>query len=83
MDGVVAPQFCVECGSGSSIIDEQQANWWQKKHCSLVAYMESGEDISVSEQSHYITQIRAAEKVMADFDMPFTPFEPDLRVANL
>ncbi|MEG3695228.1 hypothetical protein V5098_19070 [Vibrio coralliirubri] len=45
--------------------------------------MESGEDISVSEQSHYITQIRAAEKVMADFDMPFTPFEPDLRVANL
>lgn len=83
MDGVVAPQFCVECGSGSSIIDEQQANWWQKKHCSLVAYMESGEDISVSEQSHYITQIRAAEKVIADFDMPFTPFEPDLRVANL
>lgn len=83
MDGVVTPQFCVDCGSGSSIIDEQQAKWWRKKHRSLVAYMESGEDISVSEQSHYITQIRAAEKVMADFDMPFTPFEPDLRVANL
>ncbi|WP_045395060.1 hypothetical protein [Vibrio rotiferianus] len=83
MNGVVAPQFCVDCGSGSSIIDEQQAKWWQKKHCSLVAYMESGEEISVSEQSHYITQVRAAEKVMADFDMPFTPFEPDLKVANL
>lgn len=83
MDGVVAPQFCVDCGSGSSIIDEQQAKWWQKKHRSLVAYMESGEEISVSEKSHYITQVRAAEKVMADFDMPFTPFEPDLKVANV
>lgn len=83
MDGVVTPQFCVDCGSGSSIIDEQQAKWWQKKHRSLVAYMESGEEISVSEHSHYVTQVRAAEKVMADFDMPFTPFEPDLKVASL
>ncbi|WHR54342.1 hypothetical protein O8413_23405 (plasmid) [Vibrio furnissii] len=83
MDGVVTPQFCVDCGSGSSIIDEQQAKWWQKKHRSLVAYMESGEEISVSEHSHYVTQVRAAEKVMADFDMSFTPFEPDLEVANL
>ncbi|HCE2596158.1 TPA: hypothetical protein NGU34_000970 [Vibrio parahaemolyticus] len=83
MDGVVAPQFCVDCGSGSSIIDEQQAKWWQKKHRSLVAYMESGEEISVSEHSHYVTQVRAAEKVMADFDMSFTPFEPDLKMVNL
>ncbi|MGR5281401.1 hypothetical protein [Photobacterium damselae] len=83
MDGVITPQFCVDCGSGSSIIDEQQAKWWQKKHRSLVAYIESGEEISVSEHSHYITQVRAAEKVMADFDMPFTPFEPDLKVTSL
>ncbi|SON51134.1 hypothetical protein [Vibrio tapetis] len=83
MDGVVTPQFCVDCGSGSSIIDEQQAKWWQKKHLSLVAYMKSDEDISVSEQSHYITQVRAAENVMRDFDMPFVPFEPDLKVTNL
>lgn len=83
MDGVVAPQFCVDCGSGSSIIDEEQAKWWQKKHHSLVAYMKSGEEISVSEHSHYVTQVRAAEKVMADFNIPFTPFEPDLKVANL
>ncbi len=83
MDGVIAPQFCVDCGSGSSIIDEQQAKWWQKKHRSLTTYMASGEDISVSELSHYITQVRAAEKVMVDFDMPFTPFEPDLKVTSL
>ncbi|WP_394245366.1 hypothetical protein [Vibrio astriarenae] len=83
MNGVVAPQFCVDCGSGSSIIDKQQAKWWQRKHRSLVAYIESGGEISVSEHSHYVTQVRAAEKVMADFDMPFTPFEPDLKVASL
>ena len=83
MDGVVAPQFCVDCSSGSSIIDEQQAKWWQKKHRSLVAYMESGEDISVSEHSHYVTQVRAAENVMRDFNMSFTPFEPELKVTNL
>ncbi|EGQ9064175.1 hypothetical protein WD347_003512 [Vibrio parahaemolyticus] len=83
MDGVITPQFCVECGSGSSIIDGQQAKWWQKRHRSLVAYMASGEEISVSEHSHYVTQVRAAEKVMTDFDMPFTPFETDLKVTNL
>lgn len=82
MGGVVAPQFCVACGSGSSIIDEKQARWWQRKHSSLIAYMSSSDDISVSERSHYITQIRAAENVMTDFDMPFTPFEPDLKVVN-
>ncbi|WP_430457918.1 hypothetical protein [Rheinheimera sp.] len=76
MDGVVMPQFCVDCSG--SIIDEQQAKWWQKKHGTLVAYMASGNDISVTERSHYITQVRAAEKVMCDFDMAFTPFEPEL-----
>ncbi len=30
MEGVVAPQFCVDCSAGGSIIDEQQAKWWQK-----------------------------------------------------
>ncbi|WP_445426038.1 hypothetical protein [Alishewanella sp. HL-SH06] len=83
MDGVVAPQFCVDCSAGGSIIDEQQAKWWQKKHRSLTAYMASGEDISVSERSHYITQIRAAELVMADFNIPFSAFEADLRTIAL
>ncbi len=83
MDGVVAPQFCVDCSSGSSIIDEQQAKWWQKKHRSLTAYMVSGEDISVSERSHYVTQIRAAEHVMKDFDMEFTPFEAELIITEI
>lgn len=83
MEGVVAPQFCVSCGSGSSIIDKKQASWWKKKHDSLVTYMKSCDELSVSERSHYITQVRAAESVMTDFDIPFTPFEPNLRVTNL
>lgn len=81
MDGLVMPQFCVDCSS--SIIDEQQAKWWQKKHRSLTAYMAFGEDISVSERSHYITQIRAAELVMADFNIPFSAFEAELRTMAL
>ncbi|AJR07110.1 hypothetical protein C9J03_05320 [Photobacterium gaetbulicola] len=83
MDGVIAPQFCVDCDSGSSIIDEQQAKWWQKKHRSLSAYMALGEDISVTDRSHYITQIRAAENVMRDFGMAFTAFEAELTVREI
>lgn len=83
MDGVITPQFCVDCDSGSSIIDEQQAKWWQKKHRSLSAYMALGEDISVTDRSHYITQIRAAENVMRDFGMAFTAFEEELTVREI
>lgn len=78
MDGVFMPQFCVDCGSGSSIIDEQQAKWWQRKHRSLTTHMAYGDDISVTDRSHYITQIRAAENVMRDFGMEFTAFEAEL-----
>ncbi|WP_210441884.1 hypothetical protein [Vibrio crassostreae] len=83
MDGVVAPQFCVDCSSGSSIIDEQQAKWWQKRHRSLSAYMATGDDITVTDRSHYITQIRAAENVMRDFKMEFTPFEAELNITEV
>ncbi|AYO16025.1 hypothetical protein D0812_17090 [Vibrio owensii] len=83
MDGVVAPQFCVDCSSGSSIIDEQQAKWWQKRHRSLSAYMATGDDITVTDRSHYITQIRAAENVMRDFGMEFTPFETELNITEV
>lgn len=45
--------------------------------------MASGDDISVTERSHYITQIRAAENVMSDFGMIFTLFEPGLKVTTV
>lgn len=79
MGGVVAPQFCVGCSSDSSIIDEKQAQWWKRKHSSLTAYMNAeSDDIEASERSHYITQVRAAEKVMHDFDIEYVPFEAEL-----
>ncbi|MGU5576318.1 hypothetical protein, partial [Aeromonas caviae] len=68
--------------NAGSIIDKEQAKWWQKKHSSLMAYMVSGDDISVTDHSHYITQMRAAEKVMSDFGLTFTPFEPELKVTT-
>lgn len=84
MDGVVTPQFCVDCRSGSSIIDEQQAQWWKRKHSGLTAYMNAESDgIEVSERSHYITQVRAAEKVMRDFDIEFVPFEAELNIVRV
>ncbi|CAK4070093.1 hypothetical protein [Vibrio sp. 16] len=83
MDSVVAPQFCVDCSSGSSIIDKQQAKWWQKRHRSLSAYMATGDDITVTDRSHYITQVRAAENVMRDFGMEFTPFEAELNITEV
>ncbi len=83
MDGVVIPQFCVDCNGQGSIIDKDQAKWWQNKHNNLVRYMEIGEDISVTDRSHYITQIRAAENVMTDFHMKFTPFEAELKVTEI
>jgi hypothetical protein len=83
MDGIVIPQFCVDCNGQGSIIDKDQAIWWQNKHNNLVSYMEIGEDISVTDRSHYITQIRAAENVMTDFHMKFTPFEAELKVTEI
>ncbi len=83
MDGVAMPQFCVSCDSGSSIIDKEQAKWWKKKHQSCVRYMQVEDNISHTDRSHYITQIRAAESVMRDFDMPFTPFEHKIKVMEL
>lgn len=83
MDGVVMPQFCVGCESESSIIDKEQAEWWQKRHKSLVRYMSLGENISHTDRSHYITQIRAAEIVMNDFEMEFTSYEHEIKVMTL
>ena len=79
MDGVVTPQFCVDCGSGSSIIDEQQAKWWQKKHNSLIAYMASGDDISVTERSHLHHSDTSSRKCNVNFGMIYTPLSLNLR----
>lgn len=83
MEGVVMPQFCVDCKEQGSIIDKEQALWWKERHQSLISYIDQEKVISITEKSHFITQIRAAENVMSDFGMTFIPFEPELKVAEL
>lgn len=71
MGGVINPAFCVSCSSHGSIIDEEQSGWWKQKHTSLTQYLSANIDISDAVFTHCITQIRAAEKVMTDFAIPF------------
>ncbi|WP_432224925.1 hypothetical protein [Enterobacter wuhouensis] len=76
MGGVVNPAFCVDCGSHGSIIDEEQAMWWKNKHDSLTRWLTDNPGTSVAEFTHCMTQIRAAEKVMTDFSVSFTLYQP-------
>ena len=83
MDGIVNPAFCVDCSQGSSIIDEECAKWWQTKHSALTTYLANQTDVSPTEYSHCITQIRAAETVMKDFNMPFIEYQHPIEVVQL
>ncbi|MDI7263733.1 hypothetical protein QLY38_16305 [Cronobacter sakazakii] len=82
MDGVINPAFCVDCSSGSSIIDEENAKWWQTKHRELTAYLAVNTSVSISIYSHCITQIRAAELVMRDFGMSFVEYKHQVEVTE-
>lgn len=80
MGGVINPAFCVDCDSHGSIIDEEQALWWKNKHGSLTSWLTRNPGASVAEFTHCMTQIRASEKVMADFSISFEPYRPEHRV---
>ncbi|MFY7384236.1 hypothetical protein, partial [Enterobacter cloacae complex sp. IR5385] len=75
MDGVVNPAFCVNCRGGGSIIDAENAAWWQRKHAQLIVWLTENPTFSPQEYAHCITQIRAAENVMQDFDLSFQCYE--------
>lgn len=82
MDGVVNPAFCVDCKSGGSIIDEPQAKNWQDKHSQLTSYLKNQKDISPSVYAHCITQIRAAESVMLDFNIHYEQYKHPVEVTQ-
>lgn len=82
MGGVVNPAFCVDCGSHGSIIDEEQAIWWKKKHDQLTYYLNDNLNISVAVFTHCMTQIRAAEKVMSDFAIKFDSYQPEPGISH-
>ncbi|WP_229651840.1 site-specific integrase [Vibrio parahaemolyticus] len=83
MDGVINPALCVDCRSGGSVIDFNKALWWQTKHNTLIEYLQKQLDISHSEYAHCITQIRAAEKVMREFQIKFKKYEHPVQVLDL
>ncbi|EIA1617528.1 hypothetical protein K6809_001132 [Vibrio parahaemolyticus] len=83
MDGIVNPAFCVDCSGGGSIIDAEKARWWKERHIALATYLAEQKDVSPGEYAHCITQIRAAENVMRDFDIPFEVYKHPIKVVNL
>ncbi|HGE6067727.1 TPA: hypothetical protein ACGG77_003366 [Vibrio cholerae] len=83
MEGISNPSFCVDCKSSGSVIDGEKAQWWKKRHVALTTYLVKQNDVSPGEYSHCITQIRAAENVMRDFDIPFEEYEHPIEVVNL
>jgi len=75
MHRVSSPASCMNCEH--QLIDKTQAINWQKRHHWVVEHVTTlakQRTLTASIYSHFITQIRAAEKVMRQFNIPFTHF---------
>jgi len=83
MDGVVNPAFCINCKTDGSIINESQARNWQNIHAKFTSYLKDKGDVSPSVYAHSIIQIRAAESIMADFNIAFEPYTHPIEVIQL
>ncbi len=81
--GVVNPAFCINCKTDGSIIDESQARNWQDMHTKFTSYLKDEGDVSPSVYAHSIIQIRAAESIMADFNIAFEPYTHPIEVIQL
>ena len=76
MDKVASSANCVKCEN--QLIDEEKALTWTQRHkwtTEQLIYLDSVGQLTPSIESHYITQIRAAEKVMHYFRVPFRKYE--------
>lgn len=83
MEGISNPSFCVDFKSSGSVIDEEKVRWWKERHLALTAHLVRQRDFSLGEYSHCITQIRATENVICDFDIPFEVYEHPIKVIDL
>jgi len=75
MDKVASPASCFKCEN--QLIDEEKALTWLQRHkwaSEQVIYLDSINRLTSSIESHYITQIRATERVMHYFKIPFEKF---------
>ncbi|ELI0634373.1 integrase [Vibrio harveyi] len=76
MDKVASPASCFKCEN--QLIDEDKAQNWIHRHkwaSEQVIYLDSINRLTSSIESHYITQIRATERVMHYFKIPFKKFD--------
>ncbi len=75
MHKVSSPSNCMSCEN--QLIDKAQAENWEKRYnwaCEKVKEMDGLGVLTSSMYSHFITQIRAAEKVLYRFKIPFIKF---------
>jgi integrase len=76
MDKVTSPANCFKCEN--QLIDEEKAQNWINRHkwvSDQVLYLDSVGSLTSSKFSHYITQIRAAERVMHFFKISHDKFD--------
>jgi len=84
MEKVVSPTNCFNCEN--VVIDETKAQAWQKRHqwiIETITEMEVHTKLSQSQLSHFITQLRAAEKVMDYFEISYTPYKPEIEIRQI
>ena len=84
MEKVVSPTNCFNCEN--VVIDETKAQAWQKRHqwiVETITEMEEHTKLSQSQLSHFITQLRAAEKVMDYFEISYTPYKSEIEIRQL
>ncbi len=76
MHKVSSPANCMNCEN--QLIGQEQVESWQKRHAWVsqqVKDMDAIGTLTSSMYSHFITQIRAAEKVLHRFKIPFEKFD--------
>jgi hypothetical protein len=78
MKKVTSPANCMNCEN--QLIEKKQAINWKNRHkkcCQMLIEYNITGTLSQSIYSHFITQIRAAEKVMTYFKIEFEPLKFD------
>ncbi len=76
MHKISSPANCMNCEN--QLIGQEQVESWQKRHAWVsqqVKDMDAIGTLTSSMYSHFITQIRAAEKVLHRFKIPFEKFD--------
>ena len=76
MDKLASTASCFKCEN--QLIDEEKAQNWIHRHkwaTEQIIYLDSINKLNSSIESHYITQIRATERVMHYFKIPFKKFD--------